>query len=78
MGQIEAGSGLDVKGSHTHTADILVHNREFGTPEVLDFNTTSPLNHYTLNEASVMARSALSAAEPCKHASNDDKCNSLD
>ena len=54
-GQIEAGSGLDVEGSRTRPADILVHNWEFGKPAALDFTITSPLNPSTLNEASVMA-----------------------
>ena len=53
-GQIEAGSGLDVEGSRTRPADILVHNWEFGKPAALDFTITSPLNPSTL---SVMAGS---------------------
>ena len=51
--------------------DILVHNWEFGNPAALDFTITSPLNPSTLNEASVMAGSAASAAELRKHAAND-------
>ena len=76
-GQIEAGSGLDAEGSHTHPADILVHNWEFGKAAALDLTITSPLNNSTLNEASVMAGSAALAAELRKHATNDDKCNHL-
>ena len=35
------------------------------------------INHSTLNEASVMTRSATAAAELRKHATNDQKCNPL-
>ena len=76
-GQIEAGSGLDEDGRRTRSADILVHNWEFYKPAALDFTITSPLNHSTLNEASVMAGSAASAAELRKHTTNDEKCNRL-
>ncbi|KAL5506735.1 hypothetical protein EMCRGX_G008470 [Ephydatia muelleri] len=76
-GQIEAGSGLDVEGSRTRPADILLPNWEFGKPAALDFTITSALNPSTLNEASVMAGSAASAAEVRKHVANDEKCSRL-
>ena len=76
-GQLEAGSSLDEEGRQTRPADILVQNWEFGKPAALDFTVTSPLNPTTLNEASVTAGSAASAAEPRKHATNDAKCNRL-
>ena len=66
-----AGSGLDTEVSRTHPADILVTNWEFGKPAALDFTITSALNNSTLNEASVMA---VSTAELCKHAANDERC----
>ena len=71
-GQIEAGSGLNVEGSRTRPADILLPNWEFGKPAALDFTITSALNPSTLNEASVMAGSAASAAEIRKHVANDE------
>eukprot|EP00731_Ephydatia_muelleri_P010277 Em0005g863a len=77
QGQIEAGSGLDVEGSRTRPADILLPNWEFGKPAALDFTITSALNPSTLNEASVMAGSAASAAEVRKHVANDEKCSRL-
>ncbi|KAL5503619.1 hypothetical protein EMCRGX_G010594 [Ephydatia muelleri] len=73
-GQIEAGSGLDVEGSRTRPADILLPNWEFGKPAALDFTITSALNPSTLIEASVMAGSAASAR---KHVANDEKCSRL-
>ena len=76
-GQLEAGSSLDEEGRQTRPADILVQNWEFGKPAALDFTVTSPLNPTTLNEASVTAGSAASAAEARKHATNDVKCNRL-
>ncbi|KAL5475780.1 hypothetical protein EMCRGX_G025632 [Ephydatia muelleri] len=76
-GQIEAGSGLDVEGSRTRPADILLPNWEFGKPAALDFTITSALNPSTLNEASVMAGSAASAAEIRKHVAYDEKCSRL-
>ncbi|KAL5481248.1 hypothetical protein EMCRGX_G021378 [Ephydatia muelleri] len=76
-GQIEAGSGLDVEGSRTRPADILLPNWEFGKPAALDFTITSALNPSTLNEASVMAGFAASAAEVRKHVANDEKCSRL-
>ena len=76
-GQIEGGCGLDVEGSRALPAHFLVHTWEFGKPAALDFTITSPLNHSTLNEASVMTRSATAAAELRKHATNDEKCNRL-
>ncbi|KAL5502223.1 hypothetical protein EMCRGX_G008962 [Ephydatia muelleri] len=76
-GQIEADSGLDVEGSRTRPADILLPNWEFGKPAALDFTITSALNPSTLNEASVMAGSAASAAEVRKHVANDEKCSRL-
>eukprot|EP00731_Ephydatia_muelleri_P020141 Em0012g966a len=76
-GQIEAGSGLDVEGSRTRPADILLPNWEFGKPAALDFTITSALNPSTLNEASVMAGFAASAAEIRKHVANDEKCSRL-
>ncbi|KAL5502219.1 hypothetical protein EMCRGX_G008957 [Ephydatia muelleri] len=75
--QIEADSGLDVEGSRTRPADILLPNWEFGKPAALDFTITSALNPSTLNEASVMAGSAASAAEVRKHVANDEKCSRL-
>ena len=76
-GQIEAGSGLDIEGRLTRPADILLPDWEFGKPATLDFTITSALNHSTLNEASVMAGSAASAAEIHKHVANDEKCSRL-
>ena len=46
-GQIKAGSGLDLEGSRTRPADILVHNWELGKLAALDFTITSLLNHST-------------------------------
>ena len=76
-GRLEAGSSLDEEGRQTRPADILVQNWEFGKPAALDFTVTSPLNPTTLNEASVTAGSAASAAEARKRATNDAKCNHL-
>ena len=64
---------MDVEGSHTRPADILLPNWEFGKPAALDFTITSVLNPSTLNEASVMAGSA----EIRKHVANDEKCSRL-
>ncbi|KAL5477700.1 hypothetical protein EMCRGX_G024533 [Ephydatia muelleri] len=50
---------------------ILLPNWEFGKPAALDFTITSALKPSTLNEASVMAGSAASAAEIRKHVAND-------
>ena len=75
--QIKAGSGLDAKGSGTRPTDILIHNWEYGKPAALDFIITSLLNHYTLNEVSVMAGSTVSTVELRKHATNDEMCNRL-
>ena len=68
---------MDVEGSRTRPADILLPNWEFGKPAALDFTITSALNPSTLNEASVMAGSAASAAEIRKHVANDEKCSRL-
>ena len=76
-GQLQAGSSLDEEGRQIHPVDIMVQNWEFGKPAALDFTVTSLLNPTTLNEASVMAGSAVSVAEACKHATNDAKCNRL-
>eukprot|EP00731_Ephydatia_muelleri_P034188 Em0050g6a len=56
---------------------ILLPNWEFGKPAALDFTITSALNPSTLNEASVMAGFAASAAEVRKHVANDEKCSRL-
>ena len=68
---------MDVEGSRTRPADILLPNWEFGKPAALDFTITSALNPSTLNEASVMAGSAASAAEIRKHVAYDEKCSRL-
>ena len=68
---------MDVEGSRTRPADILLPNLEFGKPAALDFTITSALNPSTLNEASVIAGSAASAAEIRKHVANDEKCSRL-
>ena len=58
---------MDVEGSRTRPADILLPNWEFGISAALDFTITSALNPSTLNEAGVMAGSAALAAEIRKH-----------
>ena len=68
---------MDVEGSHTRPADILLPNWEFGKHAALDFTITSALNPSTLNEASVMAGSAASGAEIRKHVANNEKCSHL-
>ena len=48
-----------------------------GKPAAFDITVTSPLNPSTFTEASVMAGSAVLAAEQLKHNANDVKCSEL-
>ena len=59
----QAEHSLDVEGKSYSPRRHLGPRLEFGKPAALDFMITSPLNHSTLNEASVMAGSAAPAAK---------------
>ena len=74
---LEQGAGIDVDGTLTRPADILIPTWTLGKSGAFDITVVHPLNNSHITGASTSAFHCLGIAQDRKHQENDTKCSEL-